>query len=166
MRVVGLFVVVGFAEGYTEESMTKRIELGEQSVQEKIEKEKKEPHPLTAKRSTKFHKQVFERDNGICCICGLDITNYEKLLARWQKKYCFDDIRKILKEHGLPAPKIGYLSWQIDHEKPLARGGQTMLTNLRLLCLTCHKDVTKDLKKQLAALPDKIRDLEINRGAQ
>lgn len=122
------------------------------------------PHPLSAKRHQRFREAVFRRDHGLCTLCGLDCGRLQAVLDSDLYRYHYNEIRKILREHGLPAPARGYRVWQIDHVVPITRGGRTLLSNLRLLCLTCHKAVTKDLKKQLVTVPDKIRDLEINRA--
>ena len=119
-------------------------------------------HPLSAKRSPRLRQQVFERDKGICALCGLDCGKLDDLLAEWQGKPFYEEVKEILVQHGLPATKIGSPCWHADHIVPIARGGQTTLENLRVLCLQCHQEVTRDLRKQLAKLPEKIINQEIS----
>ena len=88
---------------------------------------------------------VEKRDRGICSVCGIPAKEVEELLRRtkWTKK-------DILPE--------GYLAqwgawwtwnrtcWEADHIVPVIEGGGCCgLSNLRTLCLMCHKNETKEL---------------------
>ena len=63
-------------------------------------------------------KRVFERDNGICQMCGIKLTMH---LEPFGNMECF--------------PKNYYT---IDHIKPVSKGGKNSEENLRLLCRTCN----------------------------
>ena len=89
--------------------------------------------------------RVFERDKGLCALCGIDAhagwlelrrargTFRVRLLARWGLK-AFN--RKTL--------------WDADHIVPVAEGGgECDLDNMRTLCVPCHRLETESLRKRL-----------------
>jgi 5-methylcytosine-specific restriction enzyme A len=89
-----------------------------------------------------LRERVLERDRGICALCGLDcLAEYNRLrrlrgsgrvraLAEWQL-----GSRKSL--------------WDADHIVPVVDGGgECDLSNIRTLCLKCHRTVTADLRKR------------------
>jgi len=89
--------------------------------------------------------RVFERDRGVCSGCGVDTvalrTHFLKLdykarykfLREWKLK---DGFRKSL--------------WDADHIIPVAEGGgECDLSNMRTLCLKCHRAVTDLLRVRL-----------------
>lgn len=45
------------------------------------------------------------------------------------------------------------LAWEVDHIKPVAEGGTDDPRNLRLLCVPCHRDVTRRWRRDKAAGP-------------
>ncbi len=57
--------------------------------------------------------KLLERSKGLCSYCGCSLT---------------DD---------------NTIRWQIHHIKPLKRGGSNEITNLKALCTSCHKIITK-----------------------
>jgi 5-methylcytosine-specific restriction protein A len=97
-------------------------------------------------RSNPSHlrERVFERDKGICAICGVDCqaalmhlkksrgTARLKLQTAWR----FRGSRKSL--------------WDADHIVPVAEGGgECDLSNMRTLCLCCHRLQTAALRLRL-----------------
>lgn len=94
-----------------------------------------------------LREQVLARDRGVCAVCRVDT-----LLA-------FSDMRrargvhklKLLARWGLK--KVSRKSlWDADHILAVAEGGgECDLDNLRTLCLICHRAVTAELRKRLAA---------------
>lgn len=70
---------------------------------------------------------VFERDDGICAICGTDTVDRE---ARTRSTLYMGE-------------------WDADHIVPLCEGGEHSLQNLRTLCKPCHKTVTAELRQRL-----------------
>jgi len=89
--------------------------------------------------------KVFERDRGICAICATDCvqtwhhikrqrgTSRARLLAAWGVK-----------------PKSRQSLWDADHIVPVVEGGgECDLSNLRTLCLKCHRTVTAALRQRL-----------------
>jgi 5-methylcytosine-specific restriction endonuclease McrA len=116
---------------------------------------------------------VEERDRGICQRCGRDTTPLADIY-QWAKGH-YDDLFPCLKPlrawggrwferrifshffHGDLAALIGVtrlgVAWEMDHEIPVAEGGgECGLENLRTLCIPCHRDVTRELKKRLGGV--------------
>jgi 5-methylcytosine-specific restriction protein A len=94
-----------------------------------------------------LRERVFERDRGICALCGAD---------------CIAALRHIKKLRG--AARARALSewnargrkslWDADHILPVAEGGgECDLSNLRTLCLKCHRARTAELRARLRNQP-------------
>jgi len=87
--------------------------------------------------------QVFARDRGVCAQCGLDT----EALRKDKRKLDFAARRRFEKEWG----KRRHF-WDADHILTVAEGGgECDLTNMRTLCLKCHREVTAALRARLAA---------------
>ena len=89
---------------------------------------------------------VLERDKGICALCGTDT------LAEWRrlKRMPFARRHLALKEWGLPALRRSL--WDADHIVPVVEGGgECDLSNLRTLCLRCHRRETAALRQRRAS---------------
>lgn len=93
-----------------------------------------------------LRERVFERDKGICSACRTDTeaayrdlkrargVHRERLLARW-------GLKKIARKS----------LWDADHIVPVAEGGgECDITNLRTLCLACHRQATGELRRRLS----------------
>ena len=75
--------------------------------------------------------QVFARDCGVCALCGLDTES----LRKNKRKLDFRARRQFEKEWG-PRRHL----WDADHIIPVAAGGgECDLSNMRTLCLKCHR---------------------------
>lgn len=90
-----------------------------------------------------LREQVFRRDRGVCARCGEDTEalrkNKRKLdyLARRQFEKVWGRRRQL---------------WDADHIVPVAEGGgECDLSNMRTLCLKCHRAATAELRRRLAA---------------
>ena len=66
--------------------------------------------------NSKFKRVIYIRDNFTCQICGLR--------------------PRIKNEHKLDIPDLSLLA--IDHIYPVARGGETKIENLQVLCRKCN----------------------------
>jgi len=80
----------------------------------------------------------FERDKGVCGVCGLDTV--EQIVAR------YPHMSQLRAE--LMCRRSGGAFWQADHIRPLVDGGGLDLEyfakeNLRTTCTACHKAKTK-----------------------
>jgi 5-methylcytosine-specific restriction endonuclease McrA len=90
-----------------------------------------------------LRQKVLERDRGICANCQLD---------------CISELQRIKKLRGASRVKAtaawglrGRKSlWDADHVIPVAEGGgECDLSNMRTLCLKCHRARTLELLERL-----------------
>jgi 5-methylcytosine-specific restriction endonuclease McrA len=92
-----------------------------------------------------LRQRVFERDRGVCAQCGIDT----KTLRADMRKLDYAARRGFLKKWGLREGSRKSL-WDADHAVPVAEGGgQCDLSNMRTLCLLCHKAETKALRSRM-----------------
>lgn len=92
-----------------------------------------------------LREQVFQRDRGACAACGIDTSAayFELKRARGPKR------AKLLERWGLRTPNRKSL-WDADHIVPVAEGGgECDLSNLRTLCVVCHRQKTNELRTRL-----------------
>ncbi len=92
---------------------------------------------------------VLARDKGICARCTVDTLAAYRRLRRTRGPRRAE----LLAVWGLR--RLGRKSlWDADHILPVAEGGgECDLTNLRTLCLHCHRVVTAQLRERLRARP-------------
>jgi 5-methylcytosine-specific restriction enzyme A len=91
--------------------------------------------------------KVFDRDKGVCAKCGIDTV----AVRMDMRKLDFAARRLLLKQWGLREGSRKSL-WDADHVVPVAEGGgQCDLSNMRTLCLRCHREATAALVKRLRA---------------
>jgi 5-methylcytosine-specific restriction protein A len=86
--------------------------------------------------------QVFARDKGVCVLCGTDCA------AAWNhlRKQRGAARLRALAHWGL-GPKSRKSLWDADHILPVVEGGGACdLSNLRTLCLKCHRAATAELR--------------------
>jgi 5-methylcytosine-specific restriction protein A len=89
--------------------------------------------------------KVFDRDKGVCATCGTDT----KTLRSDMRKLDYSARRQFLKKWGLREGSRKSL-WDADHSVPVAEGGgQCDLSNMRTLCLICHREATAALRLRL-----------------
>jgi len=96
-----------------------------------------------------LREKVFERDRGVCAQCGTDTV----ALRRDMRKLDYAARRTLLKSWGLREGSRKSL-WDADHIIPVAEGrGQCDLSNMRTLCLKCHREATAALHARRNARP-------------
>ncbi len=87
--------------------------------------------------------RVFERDRGVCAVCGLD---------------CMAELRRVKRLRGAARAKANLewrgrgrkTLWDADHIVPVGEGGgECDLANMRTLCLKCHRLHTAQLRERL-----------------
>jgi 5-methylcytosine-specific restriction enzyme A len=84
--------------------------------------------------------QVFARDRGVCALCGLDT----EALRKNKRKLDYNARRQFEKKWGLRRHL-----WDADHVRPVSEGGgECDLSNMRTLCLPCHRTATAALRKR------------------
>lgn len=112
-----------------------------------------------------LRERVLERDRGICALCGVDT------LAAWISIKRARGVHrvKLLQEWGLKKMMRASL-WDADHILPVVRGGgECDLENIRTLCLKCHREVTRELRRGLSeqvAKADHLPHIATPAGAQ
>lgn len=104
-------------------------------------------HEISIRNNGRYMRnEVFKRDKGVCAICNLDTKKVAKealLLPDYLRKnflesYNIGEKRKIWKS------KNGGGLWDADHIIPVKKGGGSCgLENIRTLCISCHKIITK-----------------------
>jgi 5-methylcytosine-specific restriction endonuclease McrA len=91
--------------------------------------------------------QVLSRDRGICAQCHIDTEAAYLDLKRSRGA----QRARLLAKWGLKRISRRSL-WDADHILPVAEGGgECDLSNLRTLCLACHREETQKLRRRLAA---------------
>jgi 5-methylcytosine-specific restriction protein A len=90
-----------------------------------------------------LREKVFERDRGICSICGLNcVTELHRI-----KRLRGAARSRAMEEWGIRGRKS---IWDADHVVPVAEGGgECDLSNMRTLCLKCHRIHTAQLRGRL-----------------
>lgn len=89
-----------------------------------------------------LREKVFERDRGVCAQCGLDT----EAMRKDKRKLDYRARRQFEKEWG----GRRHL-WDADHIVPVAEGGgECDLSNMRTLCLRCHRAATAELRRRRA----------------
>jgi len=94
-------------------------------------------------------KQVYQRDKGVCAVCGMDCD--------WLRAEC----RRILRARGSRSVYESRVDWgpwdtwksfwDADHIIPVSEGGGCCgLDNYRTLCVACHRRETVELARRLA----------------
>lgn len=84
---------------------------------------------------------VFERDKGVCALCGLD-TEVLRAATRGH-----DQWNELVRRGFNRCQRL----WQADHVTPVVEGGGACgLDNLRTLCTPCHKAETARLAARRA----------------
>ena len=90
--------------------------------------------------------QTFARDRGICAVCGTDTVAAWKELRRSRGTTRI----RLLREWGLTSFTRRSL-WDADHIVPVVEGGGACdLSNIRTLCLCCHRKATAELRSRRA----------------
>lgn len=92
-----------------------------------------------------LREKVLERDGGICADCGVDTVAAARKL-----RFSRGVARLALLNHwGLRTQSRKSL-WDADHIIPVVEGGgECDLSNIRTLCLRCHREATITLRKRI-----------------
>ena len=87
--------------------------------------------------------RVFERDRGVCAGCGIDCVSEFQRIKR---------LRGAARARARTEWQAGSRKslWDADHIVPVAEGGgECDLSNMRTLCLKCHRQKTAELRIRL-----------------
>lgn len=114
-----------------------------------------------------LREKVFERDRGVCAVCGVDCNKVERVFRSLLRKAGLKPSHfPRLVEHDpdrygaldmfrqeFPWFKPHVSSWAADHIVPVVEGGgECGLENIRTLCLRCHAIVTRNLRERLKSI--------------
>jgi len=118
-----------------------------------------------------MRQRVFQRDRGICALCGIDSAQLDKSLhAEWRRlKLATNDQQRKARAEFRRESRWFYARrtfWDADHIVPVVEGGgECSLSNIRTLCVPCHHRVTKNLARRRASLRRQERRGPDNRAA-
>lgn len=106
-------------------------------------------HEWRLRSSTSYLREcVFERDRGVCALCGIDTHRMRKRIMRLPFAGRMRELRA-LHEHGM-IHKGRKTWWEADHIVAVVDGGDSNLDNTRTLCVPCHRGVTTELRLRRA----------------
>lgn len=93
--------------------------------------------------------RVFDRDHGVCAMCGWDLERLHTILwnmrsMRWGSDNIHDYEAASRWAHEFFGLKLRQKFYDVDHIVPMWAGGRIGLSNLRTLCRPCHRRVTKE----------------------
>ncbi len=98
---------------------------------------------------------VCQRDKGVCARCGRDTENLLLELRALSSKYGWSQEGRrayawyVSRIYGFWAMRSPL--WQMNHKQAVAEGGEIWgLENVETLCIPCHQEHTKMLRKRLA----------------
>jgi 5-methylcytosine-specific restriction protein A len=95
-----------------------------------------------------LREKVLERDRGVCSVCSIDTLAEARKL-----RYSRGVRRALLLRHWGLSTRSRKSLWDADHIIPVIEGGgECDLTNIRTLCLNCHRVATNILKKRIRGL--------------
>jgi 5-methylcytosine-specific restriction enzyme A len=90
-----------------------------------------------------LRERVFERDRGVCAVCQMDCVAQFRHIRR---------LRGAARARAASEWAMGSRKslWDADHVVPVSEGGgECDLSNMRTLCLKCHREHTKQLRERL-----------------
>ena len=93
-----------------------------------------------------LRQRVLDRDKGVCAVCRIDCLAEWRRIARLRGAARL----KALREWNL-SHRFRRSLWDADHIVPVVEGGgECDLSNIRTLCLKCHRAVTTALRERRA----------------
>ena len=102
-----------------------------------------------------LREQVLKRDRGVCKSCRIDTLVAQGILKRSRGM-----TRQRLLNYWDLASYTGRSLWEADHITPVVEGGgECDLSNLRTLCLRCHRMATLGLRLRRAEARQEARQL-------
>jgi 5-methylcytosine-specific restriction protein A len=87
---------------------------------------------------------VFERDRGICAICGEDTVAKRRRVMRLPFAQRMHELRTLQAAGAITRKRKSW--WEADHIQPVVEGGDSNLENIRTLCIPCHRGATAELR--------------------
>jgi len=104
-------------------------------------------HQWRLRSSTSYLREcVFERDRGLCSLCGLDTVRLRRRVMRLPFAERMRELRALQQRGAIARRRKTW--WEADHILPVVEGGDSSLENVRTLCIPCHRKVTAGLRER------------------
>jgi len=101
-----------------------------------------------------IRQAVYDRDGGVCCLCGCDTEGARKWWGRIDRCSARHSLRDMDIVDAMTSCGWGRYYrrdwWEADHIHARADGGRDHPDNLRTLCLPCHKARTAAWRRRRA----------------
>ena len=102
-------------------------------------------HEWRLRSSTSYLREcVFERDQGVCALCGIDSDKLRRRILRLPFSERMRQLRDLQQRGVIHTGRKSW--WEADHILPVVEGGDSNLENMRTLCIPCHRGVTTELR--------------------
>jgi 5-methylcytosine-specific restriction endonuclease McrA len=102
-------------------------------------------HEWRLRSSTSYLREcVFERDKGVCALCGIDTHKQRRRTMRLPFAERMRELRALQQQGVIHKGRKSW--WEADHILPVVEGGDSSLENMRTLCIPCHRGVTTELR--------------------
>lgn len=106
-------------------------------------------HEWRLRSSTTYLREcVFERDRGVCALCGTDTHRLRRKIMRLPFTERMREIRALQARGAVHRGRKSW--WEADHILPVVEGGDSNLENIRTLCISCHREATRALRVRRA----------------
>lgn len=95
---------------------------------------------------TYLRECVFERDKGVCALCGTDTHKERRRVMRLPFAERMRTLRDLQARGAVNKRRKSW--WEADHILAVVEGGDSNLENIRTLCIPCHRGVTNELRNR------------------
>lgn len=91
----------------------------------------------------KTHQKLIDKSDGTCYICKLplDLESFQRFVS-WKRKW------KHRIKSDEPRPRRIKVDVNVDHVKPLSKGGTNDITNLALVHVKCNTNKGSEVYEQ------------------
>lgn len=97
-----------------------------------------------------LREQVFLRDKGMCAGCGVDTMLQLRRLRRSRGERRVEQVAYWGLKTSAKKNRLRRSLWDADHILPVVEGGgECDMTNIRTLCLRCHRAATAALRERI-----------------
>jgi len=93
---------------------------------------------------------IRKRDKGVCAKCGIDTVALRKKFREMALQLGWKVVQDYAATLNIPKHRVRKRLYDVDHIVPCAEGGRDDPTNLRTLCIPCHRAETTALQQRLA----------------
>lgn len=101
-------------------------------------------HEWRLRSSSSYLREcVFERDRGVCALCGVNTHRTRQKVMRLPFAQRMRELRALIESGTIHRRRKSW--WEADHILPVVEGGDSSLDNMRTLCIPCHRGETREL---------------------